>query len=163
MTRPAAALTSSRCSKGRTGLSSLDPPPVDFNAVRLPDGKPNAFIHIAPDDSITLLITRGEMGQGPTTACAQLIAEELECDWSKVRVELAPVDSSLYGHQTTVGSMTMRTTWEPLRNAGACAREMLDDGGGSQQWGVDRSQCWRENGFVVNSATQDKLSCWKPG
>jgi isoquinoline 1-oxidoreductase beta subunit len=135
----------------------LDPPPVDVNSVRLPDGKPNAFIHIAPDESVTFLITRGEMGQGPTTACAQLIAEELECDWSKVRVELAPVDSALYGHQTTVGSMTMRTTWDPLRNAGACAREMLITAA-AQRWGVDRSQCRAENGFVINTTTQEKLS-----
>src|SRR5260221_13398544 len=92
------------------------PPPVH---------KPNAYIHIGTDESITFWIPKSEMGQVPTTACSQMLAEELECDWSKVRMEVAPVDPSLYGHQTTVGSMAVRTTWDPLRRAGAEAREML--------------------------------------
>ena len=57
-----------------------------------PTGKPNAYIHIGTDESVTFWITKSEMGQGPTTACAQMLAEELECDWSKVRVQIAPVD-----------------------------------------------------------------------
>lgn len=131
------------------------PPPNLFAPP--PGGKPNAYIHIAPNETITFLIPKGEMGQGPTTACSQLLAEELECDWSKVRMEIAPVDPASYGHQTTVGSQAIRTTWEPLRRAGAEAREMLMEAA-ARQWGVAKSQCRAENGFVINRATNARLS-----
>ena len=121
-----------------------------------PDGKPNAYIRIASDDSITFLIPKSEMGQGPTTACSQMLAEELECDWAKVRMEVAPVDPSLYGHQTTVGSMAIRTSWDPLRKAGAQAREMLI-AAAAQQWNVNPAQLRAENGFVINPATNQRL------
>ncbi len=90
-----------------------------------PPGNPNAYIKIGTDDSVTFLIAKSEMGQGPATACSQMLAEELECDWSKVRMEFAPVDPLVYGYQTTVGSLAVRTAWEPMRRAGAEAREML--------------------------------------
>jgi isoquinoline 1-oxidoreductase subunit beta len=122
-----------------------------------PAHKPNAYIHIGTDDSITFWIPRSEMGQGSTTACCQMLAEELECDWTKVRMEFAPVDPSLYGHQTTVGSQAIRSTWDPLRKAGAEAREMLVQAA-AQKWGVDRSQCRAENGFVINTATNARLN-----
>jgi isoquinoline 1-oxidoreductase beta subunit len=122
-----------------------------------PAGRPNAYIRIAPDDSITLLIPKSEMGQGPTTACSQLLAEELECDWAKVRMEVAPVDPASYGHQTTVGSMAVRTTWDPLRRAGAEAREMLVQAA-AQRWNVSPSLCRAENGYVINTATNDRVS-----
>ena len=121
-----------------------------------PDGKPNAYIRIGSDDSVTFLIPKSEMGQGPTTACSQMLAEELECDWSKVRMEVAPVDPSLYGHQTTVGSMAIRTTWDPLRKAGAQAREMLI-AAAAKQWNVSPSQLRAENSVVINPATNQRL------
>ncbi len=74
-----------------------------------------------------------------------------------MRAEFAPINSAVYGHQTTVGSQSIRSTWEPLRNGGACAREMLISAA-SQQWGVDPSECRTENGFVINNATQARLS-----
>ena len=122
-----------------------------------PGHKPNAYIHIAPDERITFLIPKGEMGQGPTTACSQMLAEELECDWSKVRMEIAPVDPSSYGHQTTVGSQATRSTWEPLRRAGAEAREMLI-GAAAAQWGLAPAMCRAENGFVINTTNNARLS-----
>jgi len=131
------------------------PPPNLFAPP--PAGKPNAYIHIGTDDSITFWITKSEMGQGPTTACSQMLAEELECDWSKVRMQVAPVDPASFGHQTTVGSQAIRTTWEPLRRAGAEAREMLIQAA-AQQWDVDKGQCRAENGFVINTATNARLS-----
>jgi isoquinoline 1-oxidoreductase beta subunit len=131
------------------------PPPTIFAPP--PTGKPMAYIHIAPDDSITFWITKSEMGQGPTTACSQMLAEELECDWSKVRVQVAPVDPASFGHQTTVGSQAIRTTWVPLRTAGAQAREMLTQAA-AQRWNVNTSQCRAENGFVINTSTNAKLS-----
>jgi isoquinoline 1-oxidoreductase subunit beta len=143
---------------GRSKLAAQQiglPPPNLFAPP--PVHKPNAYIHIATDDSITFLIPKGEMGQGPTTACSQMLAEELECDWAKVRMEIAPVDPALYGHQTTVGSQATRSTWEPLRKAGAEAREMLI-GAAAIQWGVNPSQCRAENGFVINTANNARLS-----
>jgi isoquinoline 1-oxidoreductase subunit beta len=143
---------------GRSKLAAQaigQPPPNLFAPP--PAHKPNAYIHIGTDDSITFLIPKGEMGQGPTTACSQLLAEELECDWAKVRMEIAPVNPALYGHQTTVGSQAIRSTWVPLRKAGAEAREMLIEAA-AQRWGVDKSQCRAENGFVVNTASNARLS-----
>jgi isoquinoline 1-oxidoreductase beta subunit len=131
------------------------PPPNMFAAP--PAGKPNAYIRIGTDESITFFIPKGEMGQGPTTACSQLLAEELECDWSKVRMEIAPVDPASYGHQTTVGSMAIRSTWDPLRRAGAEARELLIQAAASK-WGVDKSQCRAENGFVIHTGNNARLS-----
>src|SRR4051812_26007503 len=61
--------------------------------------KPNAYIHIGTDDSVTFIITKAEMGQGTVTSLSQLLAEELDCDWKKVRTEFAPVDPALYGMQ----------------------------------------------------------------
>lgn len=142
--------------KSRLAAQQIGIPPPNLFAPP-PGGKPNAYIHIGTDDSVTFLIPKGEMGQGPTTACSQLLAEELECDWARVRMEIAPVDPSSYGHQTTVGSQAIRSTWEPLRKAGAEAREMLIQAA-AQRWGVNKSQCRAENGFVVNTATNAKLS-----
>ena len=132
--------------RGQGGL--FDPPP---------DGKPNAYIRIATDDSVTFFIPKSEMGQGPTTACSQMLAEELECDWAKVRMQVAPVDPASFGHQTTVGSMAIRTSWDPLRKAGAQAREMLVRAG-AQRWNVNPSQCRAENGFVINTATNARIN-----
>ena len=140
----------------RLAAQQVGIPPANLFAPP-PGGKPNAYIHIGTDDSVTFLIPKGEMGQGPTTACSQMLAEELECDWSKVRMQIAPVDPASYGHQTTVGSQAIRSTWEPLRKAGAEAREMLIQAA-AQRWGVDKSQCRAENGFVVNTATNARLS-----
>src|SRR5437016_3927712 len=131
------------------------PPPNLFAPP--PTGKPNAYIHIGTDESVTFIIPKSEMGQGPTTACSQLLAEELECDWSKVRMEVAPVDPASFGHQTTVGSQAIRSSWEPMRRAGAEAREMLIQAA-AQKWSVDKSRCRAENGFVINTADNSRLS-----
>ncbi len=141
---------------GRSQAQQIGIPPANLFAPP-PVHKPNAYIHIATDDSITFLIPKGEMGQGPTTACSQMLAEELECDWAKVSMQIAPVDPASYGHQTTVGSQAIRSTWEPLRKAGAEAREMLKQAA-AQHWGVDKSQCRAENGFVINTSTNARLS-----
>ncbi len=120
--------------------------------------KPNAYIHIGTDDTVTFLITKSELGQGPMTSLSQILADELDCDWSKVRTEFAPVDTTLYGPiQGVVGSMSIRTLWNPLRRVGATGRAMLMDAA-AQKWGVDKSQCRTENGFVINTSTNDRLS-----
>src|SRR5437016_6741530 len=73
------------------------------------------YVHIGLDDTVTLMLPKSEMGQGPTTSVSQMLAEELECDWKKVRTEFAPVDPKLYGSlQGTFGSMSIRTGWDPM-------------------------------------------------
>src|SRR5687768_4807756 len=120
---------------------------------------PNAFIRIGADELVTLTIHKPENGQGIETALAMLLAEELECDWSKVRTEFAPINAALYGGalQGTFGSLAVRTTYEPMRRTGAAAREMLVQAA-AQQWSVDRTQCRAEAGIVVNTATKARLS-----
>lgn len=114
--------------------------------------KLNAWVHVAADDTVTLFIHKAEMGQGTMTSLAQLLAEELECDWKKVRTEFPGVDP-VYGNQGVFGSQSIRGQWTPLRTAGATAREMLVSAA-AQRWNVDRAQCRAENGFVVNGAGQ---------
>ncbi len=131
--------------------------PFPAMSIPPPDGQPGAYIHIGTDEIVTLFVTRSEMGQGVLTSCAQLLAEELDCDWSKVRAQFAPVDTALYGYQGTVGSLSIRTMWSPLRKAGAAAREMLIEAA-AQKWSVDRSRCLTENGFVIDSLDRKRLS-----
>src|SRR5690348_5189616 len=119
----------------------------------------NAYVHIGADDNITFVLTKSEMGQGPLTSLSQILAEELDCDWKKiVRTEIAGVDPKLYGPlQGTFGSLSVRTSWMPLRQAGASAREMLIQAA-AQKWGVDKSQCRADNGAVINTASNARLT-----
>jgi isoquinoline 1-oxidoreductase beta subunit len=119
--------------------------------------KLNAFIHIGSDDIVTFSIHKSEMGQGPITSLSQLLAEELGCDWKQVRTVFAPVDLAYGPLQGTFGSMSIRTCWAPLRKAGASARDMLLDAA-AQQWGVPKSQLRTENGQVINTATNARLT-----
>src|SRR5258706_3350204 len=104
-----------------------------------------AWVVIRPDDTVTIRYARSEMGQGSFTAVPMLIAEELECDWNKVRVEYASTSEHLrrnrvWGSMASVGSQSIRTSEGPLRQAGAAAREMLISAA-AQQWGVPASHC----------------------
>src|SRR2546422_740065 len=90
---------------------------------------PNAFIRIGTDDSVTIIVGKAEMGQGVYTSLPMLVAEELEADWSKIKVESAPVDAAynhtVFGIQMTGGSTSTASEWERMRKAGATARLML--------------------------------------
>jgi isoquinoline 1-oxidoreductase beta subunit len=98
------------------------------------------------------------MGQGPLTALSQILADELDCDWKKIRTQIAGVDPKLYGPlQGTFGSLSVRTSWQPLRAAGASAREMLIQAA-AQKWGVDKSQCRAENGAIINTSSNARLT-----
>src|SRR5580692_9075923 len=122
------------------------------------DPKLNAFVRVGTDESITLTIHRAELGQGSMTALAMLLAEELECDWSKVRTEFAKVDPKNYGVfgspvlQGVFGSLSIRGSYDQLRQAGATAREMLI-AAAAQKWAIDKSQCRAEKNAVINTAT----------
>jgi len=123
---------------------------------------PNAFIRIGRDGIVTLVIHKVEMGQGTFTSIPMLIAEELEVDLSKVRLQQAPANNALYGDpllggQVTGGSTSIRGAWKPLREAGATVRTMLV-AAAAQTWNVDPSTCSASNGEVVHKATGRKLS-----
>jgi isoquinoline 1-oxidoreductase beta subunit len=124
------------------------------------DARLNAWIHIAPDDTITFMIHKSEMGQGTVTSLSQLLADELDCEWGKFRTEFPPVDPAFGPQQGVVGSQSIRTSWVPLRRAGATARQMLITAA-AQTWGVDPSQCRAQNGVVTNTATGASLSYGK--
>jgi isoquinoline 1-oxidoreductase beta subunit len=114
---------------------------------------PNAFIRIAPDDTVTILLKHSEMGQGISTSMPMVIAEELECDWRHVRSEHAPADL-VYAHtvfhvQMTGGSTSTWESFDQLRTAGAAAREMLITAAAAR-WGVPAGECRAENGFVIH-------------
>jgi isoquinoline 1-oxidoreductase subunit beta len=120
---------------------------------------PNAFVHIGADDVVTLTVHKPENGQGTETSIAMLLAEELECDWQKVRTVFAPINPAAYGGplQGTFGSQAIRTSWTPMLRTGAAAREMLLQAA-AQRWGVDKSQCRAENSTIVNQATNARVS-----
>ena len=121
----------------------------------------NAWIHVGTDDIVTILIDKSEMGQSILTGLAMLASEELECDWKKVRTEFAPADNAYvnpqFGVQGTGGSSATRTSWEPLRKAGAAARVMLLEAA-AQEWNVDKSECRAENGAILHAATKRQLT-----
>ena len=116
--------------------------------------EPNAFIQIAPDDVITLFINKSEMGQGVYTSLPMLIAEELECDWKKIRVVAAPVatvyEHTVYGMQMTGGSSSVWSEYDRMRQVGAAARGMLI-AAAAQTWNVKASGCKARDGFVIHS------------
>src|SRR5579884_2858014 len=119
--------------------------------------KLNPYIHIGSDDTVTLFIHKAEMGQGTVTSLSMLLAEELECDWKKIRTEFPGVDPEFGPLQGVFGSLSIRTSWMPLRTAGATAREMLI-AAAAQKWGVSHEQCRAENGYVIHSGTGERLS-----
>jgi CO/xanthine dehydrogenase Mo-binding subunit len=117
---------------------------------------PNAYVTVEPDGKITIVVARSEMGQGVRTSLPMILAEELEADWNQIAIEQAGA-STLFGDQTTGGSASVRTTWDPMRKAGAQAREMLISAA-AQQWGVPRESCKAEAGFVAHASSARKLS-----
>ena len=117
---------------------------------------PNGYLRITPDNKITIVVARSEMGQGVRTALPMILAEELEADWKQIEIEQAGA-STLYGDQTTGGSASVRTTWDPMRKAGAAAREMLITAA-ALTWGVGRSSCAAVEGNIVHGASKRRLT-----
>ena len=118
--------------------------------------QPNAWIRIAKDNSVTVVVPESEMGQGVMTSLSMIIADELDADWSTVRYEPAPVDPA-FGFQGTGGSTSIRHGWKVARQAGAVARKLLVDAA-AQQWKVNVSECATENSKVVHAKTGKVLN-----
>ena len=116
--------------------------------------QPSAYLRITPDNRVTVVVGSSEMGQGVLTAIPMLVAEELDADWSTVGFEQAPADTAfvnpLFGMQATGGSTTVRAHWEPMRKAGAAAREMLV-AAAAERWQVDRSTLRTDRGQVLSA------------
>ncbi len=114
------------------------------------------WVVIQPDDTVIIRIARSELGQGTFTGLAQLVAEELECDWSKVRPEYADVNEhmrrkKIWKDMTTGGSRGIRDSHEYVRKGGAAARQMLV-AAAAQQWRVPAEECRAENGVVMHAS-----------
>jgi isoquinoline 1-oxidoreductase beta subunit len=125
-------------------------------------GELNAWLVIGKDDTVTIRVHRSEMGQGSSTAIPQLVAEELECDWAKVRMEFASVmrhirENKVYVSFATGGSRAIRDSHTYLRKAGATAREMLIQAA-AKGWGVPAAECKAVKGVVVHAASGRKAS-----
>ncbi len=114
-----------------------------------------AWLRIAPDDTVTVMVPSAEMGQGIATSLPMLVAEELEAEWSNIRIEFAPADRNYVNPrlrvQATFGSGAIRGFFDPLRQAGAAAREMLRQAA-AQKWGVPLSECSAANGRINHSS-----------
>ena len=128
--------------------------PVEALAAAMADGPmPNAFVRIAPDSTVTVLIKHLDMGQGVTTGLATIVAEELDADWSQMRAAFAPADAQLYNNllfgpvQGTGGSTSIANSWEQLRKAGAAARHMLV-AAATAKWGVPAESISVEKGVL---------------
>lgn len=113
---------------------------------------PNAFLRIGKDGAVTVVVKHLEFGQGVTTSLPMLIAEELECDWTKVKAELAPAGPEFanlaFGMQGTGGSSSVSNSWEQFRTVGAQARTMLV-AAAAGQWKVKPEACKADKGFVT--------------
>jgi isoquinoline 1-oxidoreductase subunit beta len=122
---------------------------------------PNAFVRIADDESVTVIANHSEMGQGVYTSLPMLLNEELEADWSKIKVEPAPVDPAynhtVFGLQMTGGSTTTPSEWERFRKMGAMGRLMLIQAA-AQKWNVPPTECHVEKGVVIHTATGKKAT-----
>lgn len=144
--------------------SPTQPAVVDYDLAPLnmarqqPGGgfAPNAYLHIAPDNTITITVHRSEMGQGVNTAIPMIIAEELEVDPAVIRYVQAPPDR-IYGDQVTGGSVSISGSYALLRVAGGTGKAMLI-AAAAQTWGVEASTCRAENGRVIHDGSGQSLS-----
>jgi len=131
---------------------------------RIPDRRgivpfaPNAWLQVDPTGAVTVTIDKSEMGEGNHTALAMIVAEELDADWSKVKVGPLPENPAGWSRRmSTGGSTSVRTSWDILRKAGASARAMLV-AAAAQTWGAEPAACSTENGIVSHTGTSHRLT-----
>ena len=117
---------------------------------------PRVFVSIAPDGIVTIVAHRAEMGTGVRTSLPLIVAEEMEADWSRVRVQQAHGDEVRYGNQDTDGSRSTRHYLIPMRQIGASARSMLE-AAAAKRWGVPATEVKAANHEVVHSASGRRI------
>ena len=117
---------------------------------------PHVFVSIAPDGIVTIVAHRAEMGTGSRTSLPMAIADELEADWTRVRVRQSPGDEKKYGNQNTDGSRSLRHFIQPMRQCGAAARQMLE-AAAAKRWGVDIAEVEAKNHEVVHKPSGRKF------
>lgn len=117
---------------------------------------PGVFVRIDTDGTVTVVVPRSELGQGARTALPMIVAEELEADWRRVRVEPALAHLERYGSMTTGGSTSVREFYAPLRQAGATAREMLCEAA-ARTWKVPAGECRAQEGVVTHAPSGRQL------
>lgn len=118
--------------------------------------QPNGWVRIDPDGTVTLTVGKSEMGQGVRTSLPMILAEELDADWSSIRIEQASPGAQ-FPRLGTGGSFSVAGLWTPLRKAGATARDLLLTAAAAQL-NVDRATLRTERGFVIHDASQKRLS-----
>lgn len=131
-----------------------------FGADAMPHGwvdNPKIYVSIDRDGTVGIVCNRSEMGQGVRTSLAMVVADELEADWSRVKVIQAPGDEARYGNQDTDGSRSMRHWFEPMRRCGAAARQMLEHAA-ANQWKVPLGECRAEQNKVLHAPSGRSLS-----
>jgi isoquinoline 1-oxidoreductase beta subunit len=117
---------------------------------------PNVYISLTSENEVILVAHRSEMGTGIRTSLPMIMADELGADWSKIKIVQAEGDEDKYGNQNTDGSFSVRMFYEPMRKAGATARQMLINAA-AQKWEVDPSECITENSQVLLKGTRKKV------
>jgi isoquinoline 1-oxidoreductase subunit beta len=144
-------LISSTSAAGGLLLSRVLPPATAANAIADVHGL-NPFLEIGPDEVVTIYAPVPEIGQGVRTSLPMLLAEELDCDWTRVRIVQAPASAQFGPRQRAAGSHSVRAYWGPLREAGASARAMLI-AEASRRWNVLPASCGTRAGHVVHDAS----------
>ena len=117
---------------------------------------PHVFVSIATDGTVSIVTHRSEMGTGSRTSLPMAVADEMEADWSRVKVIQAPGDEHKYGNQDTDGSRSIRHFIQPMRECGAAARQMLEHAA-AITWGVSDTECRAQNHQVIHVPTGRKL------
>ena len=129
-------------------------------ADKMPNGTvsdPKIFVSIAPNGIVTIVAARAEMGTGAArTTLPMIVADELDADWAKVRIEQSPGNEPKYGNQDTDGSRSVRHFLQPMRLCGASARTMLEQAA-AKRWGVSVAECAAQNHEIVHKPTGRKL------
>ena len=131
----------------------------ETGAGQMPHGvvvDPRVFVAIAPDGIVTIVAHRSEMGTGVRTSLPLIVAEEMEADWSRVKVQQAHGDEVKFGNQDTDGSRSTRHYLIPMRQIGASARAMLE-GAAAKRWGVPVTEVKAANHEVVHAASGRRI------
>ena len=123
-------------------------PPIDISQLNFNDF--NAFIKISDEGKVTIFSPNPEIGQGVKTSMPMIIAEELDVAWEDVYVEQGHLDTKNYSRQVAGGSQSIRSSWEPLRQTGATAKQMLINAAAAR-WGVEASECSVKEGVITNA------------